>query len=159
MTAGSLAARLGRHRDTVIRAVQRGRLPSVGVDGNGRPLIRVDAEDLCRWRRQSLREVLAVQRSTDPSLPSDLRGWRTGTDVVKAFATRWPRAMRWLTRARVPVLEWDTDTPFQAERRYFIADLAAAAAQLVARGAATSRRGADAKRIGCNGRQTLRREA
>lgn len=123
MTVRGLAARTGRHRDAITRALRAGHLLQVGHDARGRILVRVNADDVERWRAPILADLLAKARADDPGFPCAESGWRTAADVAHALGTSWRTARDWLARIRAPILEWGADTPFGIERRYFLPEL------------------------------------
>lgn len=132
MTVRGLAARTRRSKDAIVRAVRVGRIPVVGTDARGRVMVRVDPADVRRWYAPSFAQVLATRAAQDPQLPQDLTGWRRLTDVVRALGSGCRAAQAWLARVGAPVVEWGGDTPFQVERRYYLAHLPVAGAHEVA---------------------------
>ena len=119
MSGSELARRLGRNRRTVRQAIQRGRIVCVRRDATD-VYVRVSDDEIAAWLAHPFEHVLARARLTDPSLSRDLRGWRTLAELVRIAGLSHRDVTNRLLRAGVPVVEWGGETPFRAERKFFL---------------------------------------
>jgi hypothetical protein len=115
-----LATRLGRHPKAVTDAVRQGRIPRVTGPWLRGVAARVSDAQLEQWRARSLEAVLADL----PALPQRKSEWRTVSQValhigashqVAAF-----RLQRLAAAGEVTMLEWEADTPFRRQRRFWL---------------------------------------
>lgn len=122
MTGVELAMRLGRPRRSVRQAIQRGRIPLVGYAARGDAIVRVTEAELTRWRVQPFLVVLAHARLADPTLPATASDWYSAHALAQLLRVSQATVTRALMAHRVRSLEWDTHTPFRAQRRYCVPD-------------------------------------
>lgn len=115
-----LASRLGRHPKAVTDAVRQGRIPRVTGPWLRGVAARVSDAQLEQWRSRSLEAVLAGC----PTLSQRTREWRTVSQIARRMGASYQVAAFRLERLAaagvVPMLEWEADTPFRRQRRFWL---------------------------------------
>lgn len=115
-----LATLLGRHPKAVTDAVRNGRIPRVTGPCLRRVAARVSDEQLDLWRARSLEAVLA----DFPALSQRTSEWRTVSQVARRIGVSYQVAAFRLQRLGaagvVPMIEWEADTPFRRQRRFWL---------------------------------------
>ncbi len=130
---GELATRLGRHPKAVTDALRQGRIPRAEGPWLRGVAARVSDEQLAHWRAVPVEEAVARH----PALPQRATGWRTVSEVAHRIGTSYQvaefRLERLAAAGTVPMLEWETATPFRRQRRFWLPRYPAALTRPVAR--------------------------
>lgn len=124
LTAHELAQALGRSRRSVRRAIQAGHFRRVGHLPKRGIIVHVTAEQQEAWRGKTPMEAWALASHNNPTLPSWGVCWFSVDELTRTCRLNRDVIRARLRAVRAPMIEWDFDTPFLTQRRFYVPDLA-----------------------------------
>lgn len=120
LTAHELAVLLGRSRRSVRRAIQEGHFVRVGYLPKRGVVVRVTADQRRAWHNITPADAWAAAAQQDPTLPPWGTSWYSMEQLTARSGNHRDFIRARLRRRGTRMIEWDRDTPFLTQRRFYV---------------------------------------
>lgn len=122
VTARELAVLLTRTRRSVRRAIQRGSIKRVGYLPRRGIVVRISEQQIADWKSITPRAAWAAARQRESGLPEWGPFWRSTEELATLLGLHRDTIRARIRAARAPMIEWDRETPFATQQRYYVPD-------------------------------------